>query len=511
MNQTITLNAPSASVVRYNTDVSADYAISQSWTDSQGNVLSTDKVLNLPLTTEGEVKVTCTVTAVSRIDSTIAPLTAACVYTIEVMPSLLLEGVLDINNGATQLDQLMNADGTRSILDQLTAGPASTEGAVVVENLVDVLFYPEEAAGDAGALNVADGEHYGVTADAAQPLAEVVFTPVIAGEYTIPFTAYGAQSYHGQLKITVTGTLIPVPDPAEAPDLICTSSGLSFAGSDFYTAGDSDPVSFLTFGKPSSGQLLRDLTFGSGTPDTGAKYYIDSAKDGDYHVSTLSYLPPAGLSGMITIPVTSTTRSGVLSEDVLKIEVRHKTASEIFADVTPETTGIWSADAVDFASDMRLVNGTAEKTFSPNATMTRAMLVTVLYRAAGSPDMTVTTNFTDLDPNSYYYNAVVWANAMGVVTGTTETAFSPDAPVTREQIAVILYRYAALSGSTEGETGANLDAYTDRDQLGDYAVRGMSWAVSRGIVTGTSATTLSPISPATRAQVVVMLHRYLAV
>ena len=511
LNQTITLNAPSASVVRNNTDASADYTISFSWTDSQGNVLSTDRTLNLPLTAGGEVKVTCTVTAVSRIDSTIEPLTGACVYTIEVMPGLLLEGVLDINAGATRVDRIMNAAGTKSILDQLTGGPASTEGAVVVEDPVDVLFYPDEAAGDAGALNVADGERYAVAANGQQPLAEVVFTPIAAGEYTIPFTVYGAQSYHGQLKITVTGTLVPVPDPAEVPDLVCTSSGLSFSGSDFYAAGDSDPVSFVTFGKPSSGQLLRDLAFGSGDPDTGSKYFIDSARDGDYHVSTLSYLSPAGLSGMITIPVTCTTRSGVLSDGVLKIEVKHKTASETFSDVTPETTGIWSADAVDFASDMRLVNGTGEKNFSPNATMTRGMLVTVLYRAAGSPDMTVTTNFTDLDPNSYYYNAVVWANAMGVVTGASETSFSPDAPVTREQIAVILFRYASLNGSTEGAAAASLDAYTDRDQLGDYAVRGMSWAVSRGIVTGTSATTLSPVSPATRAQVVVMLHRYLAV
>ena len=508
LNQTITLNAPGASVVRNNTDATADYILSWSWTDSQGAELSTDRTLSLPLTEQGQVKVTCTVTAVSRTDSTKEPLTGACVYTIEVIPGLQLEGVLDINNGVTRLDQLMDASGTKSVVAQLTAGPAY-EGAVVVEELTDVVFYPEEAAGDAGALNVADGERYGVTADAKQPLGEVVFTPLSAGTYTIPFTAYGAQSYHGQLAVTVTGVLLPpAPEPA---DRSCASSGLSFAGSDFYTAGDSDPVSFVTFGKPSAGQLLRNMAFGSGTPDAGSKYYIDSAKDGDYHVSTLSYLPPAGFSGRVTIPFTCTTQSGVLSEDTLTIDVIHKTASENFVDVTPETTGIWSADAVDFASDSRLVNGTGEKSFAPNSTMTRAMLVTVLYRAAGSPEMTVTTNFTDLDPNSYYYNAVVWANAMGVVTGTSEKTFSPDAPVTREQIAVILYRYAGLSGNTEGAADTNLDIYTDRNQLGDYAVRGMSWAVGRGIVTGTSPTTLSPVSPATRAQVVVMLHRYLAV
>ena len=510
LHQTLTLNAPSASVVRHNADASADYTFSYVWTDSQGNVLSTDRTLSLPLTKEGEVKVTCTVTATSLTDSTKQPLTGTCVYTIEVKPGILLEGVLDVNAGATRLDQLMDAQGTKSILDQLTSGPTSSD-SVVVEELVDVVFYPENAAGDAGALNVADGERYGVTADAKQPLGEVVFTPLTAGLYSIPFTANGAQTYHGQLVITVTGEIAPVPDPVVEADMSCASSGLTFTGSDFYSAGDSDPVAFVVFGKPAAGQLLRDMAFGSGIPDIGSKYYIDSAKDGDYHVSTLSYLPPAGFAGKVTIPVTATTRSGILSEDVLTIDVIHKISSENFIDVTPENTGIWSADAVDFASDMRLVNGTGEKTFSPDATMTRAMLVTVLYRAAGSPDMTVTTNFTDLDPNSYYYNAVVWANAMGVVTGTSETTFTPDAPVTREQIAVILFRYADLLGTTDGVTGANLDVYADHDQVSDYAIRGMSWAVSRGIITGTSETTLSPNDPATRAQVVVMLHRYLAV
>ena len=135
--------------------------------------------------------------------------------------------------------------------------------------------------------------------------------------------------------------------------------------------------------------------------------------------------------------------------------------------------------------------------------------MTILYRAAGSPQMTVTTNFEDLDVGSYYYNAVVWATVMGVVNGTSDTTFSPDNYVTREQIAAILSRYADAMGDTVTTSGT-LNAYVDKDQVSDYAVQPMIWAVDRGIISGTTDTTLSPKSTATRAQVVVMLHRYLA-
>ena len=112
-------------------------------------------------------------------------------------------------------------------------------------------------------------------------------------------------------------------------------------------------------------------------------------------------------------------------------------------DVTAAATGSWSANSVDFAYDSHLINGTGDKVFSPDATMTRAMLVTVLYRAAGSPAVAVNTAFTDLDTKGYYYNAVVWANALGVVSGTSATTLSPEAPATRAQVVVMLHRYLA--------------------------------------------------------------------
>jgi len=506
--QTLTLEAPGASVVRNETDATADYTLSWSWTNAEGAVISMDKTAALSLMAKEKVIVTCTVTAVSRTDSTKAPLIGSCVYLIDVMPGTVVSATLDVNSGATPLGKLTDGDSKRSIIQQLTQGGSNEQVTPAIENLVDVSFLPDQATGEAGGLNVTDEQLWGVAEDATDKLADVIFTPVTAGTFIIPFLAYGDETYYGQLEVVVTGELDPVI--SGDADRSCDSSGLTFAGSDFYHPTEEDPVAAVTFGKPSAGQLLRDMTSGSGVPDAGAWYYTDSAKDGDYHVSTLSYLPPAGFSGKVSLPMGILTKSGQRGDGFLVVDVKHKTASDTFTDVNEQAYGSWAADSVDFAYDSGLVNGTGDTTFSPGSTMTRAMLVTVLYRAAGSPAMTVTTNFEDLNVNSYYYNAVVWANAMGVVTGTTDKTFSPDAAVTRQQIAVILYRYASLSGHTDGSDGASLDVFTDKGQVASYAARGMGWAVGRGIITGTTATTLSPDAPATRAQVVVMLHRYLA-
>ena len=128
--------------------------------------------------------------------------------------------------------------------------------------------------------------------------------------------------------------------------------------------------------------------------------------------------------------------------------------------------------------------------------------------AAGSPSVTVSTNFEDLDVGSYYYSAVVWANVNGIVNGTSDTTFSPDSRLTRQQLAAILYRYARAFGGDTSYIG-NLSHFTDRHQVDSYATTPMIWAVSHEIISGTSDTTLSPLSTATRAQVVVILHRYL--
>lgn len=173
--------------------------------------------------------------------------------------------------------------------------------------------------------------------------------------------------------------------------------------------------------------------------------------------------------------------------------------------------GMWApgaASAVDFAHHFGLVNGIEETLFGPNEPMTRAQLVTILYRAAGSPQVAITTNFEDLDVGGYYYNAVVWANAISVVNGLSDTAFGPDEFITREQMLPSSTARRRPPGQHPHHRHAQF--LHGQGAVSAWAAPAMTWAVSQGIISGTTETTLSPLSSATRAQVVVMLHRYLA-
>ena len=523
--QTLVLDAPAA-VMNGGKDVSANYTMLYTWKDANGNNLSNQSTYSLTPVEQGVVKLSCTVTAVSKEDST-RLLASIAEYTVQIQPGTVLGGTVDVSAGATTLDKLMELGGQLSIMDQLIKGRGD-QLTPAIAGLKSVVFYPEKATGTAGKLGVEAGKAY-VTDDQTEgdKISKIVFTPAAVGTYIIPFHAYGNETWYGQLEIQVTGqgqTVAPQPtdpqEPAQQPaapadhdavtGMSCDSAGITFMGSDFFHEGDADPVVSLVLGKTDSGQLIRNMTAGSGTQDAGARYYTNSAQNGDYHISTLTFLPKAGFAGEASIPVIYTLQSGKIREDTLKIQVTHKTVSTRFADVTPENTGNWSADAVDFAFANGLVNGVDDRNFAPGATMTRAMLVTILYRAAGSPEMAVTSRFTDLQTNGYYYNAVVWATAMGIVNGTSDRTFEPDTPVNRQMLATILYRYADQSGRIGEVASGSLRRFSDRNQVQKYAETGMTWAINQGILKGTTETTLSPNDPASRAQVVVMLHRYLA-
>lgn len=495
-----TLQAPAVTVKNGDLDVTDQYNIGYSWLDGKHQAMNGDKTATITPLTKETLSFTCVVAAVSKADPT-KTLTASCAYTVEVLPGTVLGADLTLADGTQTFSTMQDMEG-HFLLDQLVQGGES-DLTPAIPGLSHVIFDLDSVTGgDVGTLNVVAGVSYPLTGDTLT-LAGVTFTPAKAGTYEIEFTAYGTETYHGQLEIVVT-------DQAAAadPDRTCDSSGFTFTGSDFFHSSDADPVVSAVFGTPTGGKLLRDFIKGSGTQDQGAKYYTDSARNGDYHISTLSFLPTPGYSGLAELPVTFTTQSGQTWNDTILVDVISKNTSAYFEDVTPATVGNWAANAVDFAYGCGLVNGIDTTHFGPDLAMTRAMLVTVLYRAAGSPQVTVTTNFTDLNVGDYYYSAVVWANVMGIVNGTSDTTFSPNAPVTRQQIAAILYRYADAMGELT-QTETSLDGYTDKDKIDPYAVDAMTWAVGQGIISGMTGTTLEPQGNATRAQVVVILHRYL--
>ena len=501
------VKAPAVTVKNGTTDVTEAYNITYLWTDASKKELGKDATLLLQPTTQADLLLTCTVTAASKTDST-QILTGTCTYGVKVYPSTSLGGVHSVAEGAVTLNKLMDLENKVSVIDQLIKGD-DTGMAQPIAGLTHVVFDTNTITGsDAGTLSAKNGsEYYASTTADGDHLADVTFTPLKKGTFAINFLAYGDKVYYGRLEVLVDDAAVTPPTPGDDVRQ-CDSTGFTFAGSDFYRDSDTDPVAAVVFGKPSAGHLLRNLSHGIGTADDGDKYYTNSASQGDYHVSTLSYLPDAGYMGQATIPVTYITAAGIETTGVIKISVSTKTDSAQFKDVTRSNVGTWAADAVDFAYHFGLVSGVSKTEFAPNSPMTRAQLVTVLYRAAGSPSVTVSTNFEDLDVGSYYYSAVVWANVNGIVNGTSDTTFSPDSRLTRQQLAAILYRYARAFGGDTSYTG-NLSHFTDRRQVDTYAVTPMTWAVSHEIISGTSDTTLSPLSTATRAQVVVILHRYL--
>lgn len=501
------VKAPAVTVKNGTTDVTEAYNITYLWTDASKKELGKDATLLLQPTTQADLLLTCTVTAASKTDST-QILTGTCTYGVKVYPSTSLGGVHSVAEGAVTLNKLMDLENKVSVIDQLIKGD-DTGMAQPIAGLTHVVFDTNTITGsDAGTLSAKNGsEYYASTTADGDHLADVTFTPLKKGTFAINFLAYGDKVYYGRLEVLVDDAAV-TPPTADDDVRQCDSTGFTFAGSDFYRDSDTDPVAAVVFGKPSAGHLLRNLSHGIGTADDGDKYYTNSASQGDYHVSTLSYLPDAGYMGQATIPVTYITAAGIETTGVIKISVSTKTDSAQFKDVTRSNVGTWAADAVDFAYHFGLVSGVSKTEFAPNSPMTRAQLVTVLYRAAGSPSVTVSTNFEDLDVGSYYYSAVVWANVNGIVNGTSDTTFSPDSRLTRQQLAAILYRYARAFGGDTSYIG-NLSHFTDRHQVDSYATTPMIWAVSHEIISGTSDTTLSPLSTATRAQVVVILHRYL--
>ena len=174
-----------------------------------------------------------------------------------------------------------------------------------------------------------------------------------------------------------------------------------------------------------------------------------------------------------------------------------------FSDVAADA---WYADAVTYVRDNGLMSGTSDTTFTPGGTMTRGMLVTTLYRMAGSPSLEnedLGYPFADVPGDAWYADGVYWARLAGVVGGYSEDQFGPDDPVTREQIAVILWRYA---GSPAAESGTD---FADEGSISAYAAQAVDWARANGIVNGVEDNRFLPQSSATRAQVATILRNYL--
>lgn len=315
----------------------------------------------------------------------------------------------------------------------------------------------------------------------------------------IPFTAYGSNGEaNGNLVIYVNDTHSVY------------STGATFksmAIADELAPESNASSAYITITSVVGGKLYTQYSkinscTALAAKDLGSTRFSFS---GSNSIDNLYVLP---LADSKTVEVNYTINGS--DKGTLTFKVVQQTASSKFTDVSGSFK--WAANSVDFMSGNGLVNGISTKNpnvFGPGQNMTRAMLVTILYRAAGEPSVAgITNKFTDNKQNQYYYEPVLWASSKGIVNGATATTFDPDGKITREQIAAILYRYA---GSPAASSSA-LNGFADQSAVSSYAVTAMQWAVGNGIITGVSTngrTTLSAKNNATRAQVSVMLHRFL--
>ncbi len=175
-----------------------------------------------------------------------------------------------------------------------------------------------------------------------------------------------------------------------------------------------------------------------------------------------------------------------------------------YVDVRPDD---WFFGDVDYVSQKGLMSGVGKDRFAPNESTDRAMIVTILWRLEGKPVPTVINTFADVAPGQWYTDAISWAAQTGIVTGYSATSFGPTDQVTREQMAVILYRYANYKGY-DVRAKADLSSFTDHQKVGPWAKDGLAWANANGLINGLPGGLLAPQSNAIRCQTAAILHRF---
>ena len=318
---------------------------------------------------------------------------------------------------------------------------------------------------------------------AQAPTLTYAATPDMGKAGSVAIQAAGAVIPNGNYDPNITylpGTLTIQEKPSYRITLQPVEHGTIV--SDLDTAKEGDTVTLTT--KPAEGYLVDTLTV---TSDASAPGTV-SVKDMGEGIYTFSM--PAG----------NVTVSGTMVPE----EATPEWPPFPFDDVSEDD---WYYDSVYYVYAYGLMNGTAEATFSPENATTRGMLVTILYRMEGSPQGGGWSPFTDVDPELYYAQPIAWAAWNGIVKGITETTFSPDAPVTRQQMAAILYRYAAWKKWDVSQQG-NLFQFTDWEQIQEYARTPLAWASAAGLIQGKENNILDPAGTATRAQVATILQRF---
>ncbi len=265
-----------------------------------------------------------------------------------------------------------------------------------------------------------------------------------------------------------------------------------------FTEAASEHIVYVDTAK--NGTLKADTTWA----DYGQKVYVTATPDKGYVLSSLFVKTARGEQLKVYEAKSADTYYFYMPDEYVTVSAwfAPEASALPFADVSYTD---WYYDAVKFVYDKGIMDGVSYYRFAPDATITRGMVVTMLWRMAGEPYES-SAGFTDVASGRYYSTAVAWAAKNGIVEGMTSSTFAPDQAITREQLASILYRYARWLGFSG--TGTDISGYTDAGKVSDYAYDAMCWAVKTGVVTGTSAKVLDPQGTATRAAAAQMFMNF---
>ena len=396
------------------------------------------------------------------------------------------------DNGQSWTDITGETNATYTIATT-TMDMSGTQYRCVVKNSID------EVTSDAATLTVSP-KQYAVTVQTDGNGTASASTTAAAAGTEITLTATPDSGYHFERWEVVSGTITIQNDKFIMPAENVTVKAVfdrnsSGGGPTTYAVTAPDVENGTVRVNPSRASRGTTVTI-TVTPDEG--YELESLTVLDSRDNEITLTDKGDGKYTFTMP------SGRV------------TVEASFAEIAPEPLpfgdvddGDWFADAVRFVYENGMMNGVSETDFAPHAATSRSMIVTILYRLEGEPVVDDAMDFTDVAGDAYYAEAVRWAASEGIVGGYGGGLFGSDDAVTREQLAVILYRYAVYKGYdvSIGED-TNILSYDDFADLSEYAIPAMQWACSAGVITGVTDATLVPQGEATRAQVAAMLMRF---
>ncbi|MEE0749172.1 S-layer homology domain-containing protein [Evtepia sp.] len=370
-----------------------------------------------------------------------------------------------------------NGSGSDSKEFTLTINPAPILVTGVKLNTETLELFTGNTATLTATVEPDNATNQNVTWSSSDPsvatVANGVVTAVGAGTATITATAADGSGKTAACTVTVERPYVPPANPNYRIDVTTTEGGTV----------DKDPA---------AAKAGTTVTL---TPVPHRGYQVGSVAVTDRFGDAVAVTEQADGTYTFTMPNGQVTVTVTFAETPLP-----------FTDVTE---GDWFYDAVRYAYETGLMDGVGDSLFAPNSETTRAQLVTILYRLEGEPEVSGTSGFTDVEADIWYTDAVAWAAQNGIVNGVSDTEFAPGDDITREQLAAILYRYAACQGYDVSQR-ADLSGFGDASSISGYAQEALSWAHAQGLVLGFEDGSLRPQGTASRAQIAAVLMRFLA-